>query len=401
MDIHNHRKVVEYELQQIEKDEIPREEKVNLKKYYKELLAKGISYGRIAKYLRSIRKLSQMLRKPFSKATKEDFIELVAKIEKNPKWTEWTKHDFKVVLRRYYRWLKGLSDKDPFPEEVRWISINVRNANNKLPKDILTFEEVQKIAQVAYNKRDKAFVITLFESGARIGEILPLKIKDLEFNQDFCKITLRGKTGDRRLKLILSYKPLVEWLEEHPNKNNPEAFVWINFNDRRADKPISYGFIRKLLKELAAKAGVKKKVNPHAFRHASATWRANYFTESQLKEFYGWAQSSRMASTYVHLAGRDLDNAVDKMFGIENKEEKQKLIPFINCPRCNEQNDLTVRFCKKCGLPLDMKELDRMEKFEDLLIEFFKILGEVFPQAKEKFVEIAKRKGMLSLFKET
>jgi integrase len=67
---------------------------------------------------------------------------------------------------------------------VRWIKINVRNANNKLPEDILTFEEVQKIAQTAYTKRGKAFVITLFESGARIGEILPLKIKDLEFGQN-------------------------------------------------------------------------------------------------------------------------------------------------------------------------------------------------------------------------
>jgi ribosomal protein L37E len=197
--------------------------------------------------------------------------------------------------------------------------------------------------------------------------------------------------------LVLSYKPLVEWLEEHPNKNNPEAFVWVNYNNKKADKPLAYGSICKLLKELAQKAGIKKKVNPHAFRHASATWRANYFTESQLKEFYGWTQSSRMASTYVHLAGKDLDNAVDKMFGIE-KEEKKNLTPFIICPRCGEQNDLTVRFCKKCGLPLGMKEWDKMENFEDLLIEFFKVLGEVFPQAKEKFVEIAKRKGMLELF---
>ncbi len=226
MDIHNSKEAVKRELEKIKKDRrIHKEDKVAIRKYYKELLAKGISYGRIAKYLRTLRKLCHLLGKPFIKATKKDFIELVAKIERNQKWKEWTKHDYKVILRRYYRWLKGLSDKDPFPDEVRWISINVRNANNKLPEDILTFEEVKKLAQTAYTKRDKAFIITLFESGARIGEFLPLKIKDLEFGQYFCKITLRGKTGDRKLKLILSYKPLVEWLEEHPNKNNASVLL--------------------------------------------------------------------------------------------------------------------------------------------------------------------------------
>jgi hypothetical protein len=35
---------------------------------------------------------------------------------------------------------------------------------------------------------------------------------------------------------------------------------------------------------------------------------------------------------------------------------------------------------------------------EDLLIDFFKALGEVFPPAKEKFIEVAKKRGMLDLF---
>ena len=94
----------------------------------------------MVKYLQTLRNLSQLLGKPFLKATKEDFVELVSKIERNPEWTDWTKHDFKVILRRYYRWLKGLNDNDPFPEEVRWIKITVKNANNKFPEDILTFE---------------------------------------------------------------------------------------------------------------------------------------------------------------------------------------------------------------------------------------------------------------------
>jgi hypothetical protein len=50
--------------------------------------------------LAHLRKLSQILGKPFIKATKEDFIELVAKIEKNPKWTEWTKVRFQSCFEK-------------------------------------------------------------------------------------------------------------------------------------------------------------------------------------------------------------------------------------------------------------------------------------------------------------
>lgn len=399
MDIHKYESAMKKELEKIKNDDgIAEEDKNAILRYYRELLAKGISFGRIVKYLHTLRRLCKMLGKPFYQATKEDFIELVSQIERNPKWKEWTKHDFKVVLRRYYRWLKGLNENDPFPEEVRWIKISIKNADKKLPEDILTEEEIKKLAQTAYTTRDKAFILTLFESGARIGEILPLKIKDLYFDDIFCWIRLRGKTGDRRIKLVLSVLPLQRWLEEHPNKNNPEAYVWINYNNKKADKPISYGFVCKLLKELALKAGVKKKVNPHNFRHSSATWRANYFTEQQMKEFFGWSQSSKMTSIYVHLAGRDLDNAVDKMFGIKNREETKPNLQIINCPRCNEANDITVRFCRRCGLPLDLKELEKINKLEDLLIEYFKVLGEIFPEAKKKFIEVAKKKGMLDLF---
>lgn len=399
MDVHSYQRVVERELEKVEKDErLTERDKLAIKKYYKELLARGISFGRIMKYLQTIRKLYHLLGKSFEEADKQDFLELVAKIERNPEWTDWTKHDFKVILRRYYRWLRGLSDEDPFPEEVRWIKINVRNVNNKLPKDILTQGEIKKLAQTAYTTRDKAFVLTLYESGCRIGEFLNLKIRDLEFDQYGCVIHVSGKTGDRRVRLVASSLALSRWLEEHPNKNDPNAYVWVNLKNKRGDKPVSYGFVCRLLKELAGKAGINKPVNPHAFRHARATHLANKLTEAQMKEFFGWTQSSKMASVYVHLSGRDVDSAILNLYGIKQRERKREEITPNPCPKCGEVNDSTCMFCKKCGSPLDEGKYLKMERFEDLLIEFFKVLGDMFPEAKEKFVEIAKKRGLLDLF---
>ena len=56
---------------------------------------------------------------PFEEATKDDIVELIAKIERR-NYAEWTKHDYKVILRKFYKWLRGTDD---YPPEVRWIKV--------------------------------------------------------------------------------------------------------------------------------------------------------------------------------------------------------------------------------------------------------------------------------------
>jgi hypothetical protein len=105
-----------------------------------------------------------------------------------------------------------------------------------------------------------------------------------------------------------------------------------------------------------------------------------------------------MASVYVHLSGKDVDKALLKAKGIEvSKDEKPKQAVKV-CPKCNEPNSYLAHFCKKFGSPLDIKASFEMEKFEELLIEYFKALGEISPKAKEKFIEIARKKNMLDFF---
>jgi len=73
-----------------------------------------------------------------------------------------------------------------------------------------------------------------------------------------------------------------------------------------------------------------------------------------MKEFFGWVQASDMASIYVHLSGRDVDNALLKVYGIKNDEEKEdSQIKPKDCPRCKEINSFTNKFCNRCGMILD------------------------------------------------
>jgi ribosomal protein L29 len=128
--------------------------------------------------------------------------------------------------------------------------------------------------------------------------------------------------------------------------------------------PLDYYSARMVLRRMRAKAGIKKAVNPHAFRHARATHLANLLTEAQLKEMFGWTQESKVAARYVHLSGRDVDTALLRAHGLEKKleNEKPKLI-VIACVRCGTQNSTAYKFCSRCSMPLDLKTaLEMREK---------------------------------------
>ena len=220
----------------------------------------------------------------------------------------------------------------------------------KLPEEMLSEEDIKNLINVAENPRDKAFIAILYESGCRIGEMLFLRLKHIKFDQYGAQLLVDGKTGYRRIRIIASAPYLTEWINKHPKKDDPEAPLWIT----RDYEIMSYAALRITFKRIFKKAGVHKKINFHNFRHSRATYLANHLTEAQMKEFFGWVQASDMASIYVHLSGRDVDNALLKVYGIKNHEEKEEsqLNPK-KCPRCQEINPFTNIFCNRCGMILD------------------------------------------------
>lgn len=306
--------------------------KALISKFIEFCKADGIGKLRIIKLEYTIRKLSKMLKIDFDKATKDDIVKLVGQLESSD-YKDWTKHDYKVILKKFYKWLNG---NETFPITVSWIKTSIKRSNNKLPDDLLTVEDIDALIKTATNIRDKAFASVLYESGCRIGELLNLKIKHITFDKYSPIIIVSGKTGSRRIRLIDKNKLLKSWLEAHPLKDEPEAYVWISHSyktqfgnkDKKKqiiskeliNKPLEYHAVVKMLRELAKKSGIKKKVNPHNFRHSRATHFATKLTEAQMKQMFGWTQSSDMASIYVHLSGRDIDDTILKASGLLDEE---------------------------------------------------------------------------------
>jgi integrase/recombinase XerD len=280
------------------------------------LIANDISPVRRLKYFYTLKTIYKNFKKTFTQANKRDIEEFVSWINTST-YEYWTKRDFKIIIKKFYKWLReeqGLNySKYEYPDEVKWINTGKKQNKKKLPNELLNIEDIKKLAEKANNLRDRAIILSIYESGARIGEILNIRIKDLENDKYGSLINLSGKKGPRKIRIIASSPGINNWLLEHPNRQNKNAFLFCGIWGKKRGEEIGYNTINKLLKETAEKANINKPVNPHHFRHSRATELAKSFTESQLCEYLGWVQGSKEAVTYVHLSGRDMDNAVLKM----------------------------------------------------------------------------------------
>ncbi|MDO8427948.1 MAG: tyrosine-type recombinase/integrase [Candidatus Diapherotrites archaeon] len=352
--------------------------------YVEDMLAKSISAQRLRKCVLFLKKYAVQLKKlntDFRNADVSHIRKLIIDFDSNPKYSEYTKVDFKKILKRFYKWLLG--NDEEAPKLVKWIKAK-KPKNCILPEDILTEEEVLQLIDRANNLRDKALIYTLYESGARIGELLGLEIKDIVFGEHVTSITVKGKTGQRRIPLVACTNYLANWLTIHPFKKNPSAPLWpaLYESAHTTLEPITHTTARKLLRVIAEKADIKKRVNPHSFRHSRATHLAKKLTEAQLKMYFGWTQESDMASRYVHLSGRDIDTAILATYGIKDKEtEEETKIGQIICKRCQEKNSSNFSLCKKCGNALNEKIA--MQVIENKQGQSYEFLNNVVSQLKD------------------
>lgn len=359
IDIHNRKKNLERAIIRVKNSNLSQNNKDLILKFKDECISKGLTIDRALFYLEKLSRIAQFLNKDFIDATKEDLEELVRRIELNSNYSEWTKLGYKIALKKFYQWVEG--EDGAYPDKVDWIRARIKRNREKLT-NLPTQEEIEKLISAACTVRDKALVSVLYESGCRIGELLNVRLKDVEFDDYGAVMLVKGKTGPRRIRLVSSVPRLSIWIEHHPGKDNPESPLWINTGTTNHQQAMMYQTARNILKELAKKINLNKPVNPHSFRKARATHLASTLTEAQMDEYFGWIQGSKMPFTYVHLSGRDIDEAILKIYGKTPKDNNVQKFKPKKCSRCFQENSPDSHFCMRCRLPLDEKTAVEIEK---------------------------------------
>ena len=237
-------------------------------------IERGLSTNSVASYSLDIKKLIKWLEEnsidtsplSISEEILQEFIYHIAK-EVNPR-----------SQSRIISGLKGLFNYLIF-EEYRKTNpmelIESPKIGRKLPDTLSTIEINTLIAAIDLStpqgERNRTIIETLYGCGLRVSELITLKMSDLFFDEGFIKVTGKGDKqrfvpiGESTITYINIYRNDIRVHQEI----NPFAKDTLFLN--RRGKPLTRAMIFTIVKRLAVKAGIKKTISPHTFRHSFAT----------------------------------------------------------------------------------------------------------------------------------
>ncbi|MEM0050647.1 MAG: tyrosine-type recombinase/integrase [Candidatus Bathyarchaeia archaeon] len=373
---------LDYELKMLDKEPYSKKNKDVIKKFLNDLLIKeNISEIRRINYCQRLRVVARWIPDKFLNPDKEAIDTVLSKLA-DPKYSDWTRETYISMIRRFYKWYMG--NNKTYPEFLDGIQ-RVRKHNNMKPEELITQEEVNSLIKASSNARDRALFSTLYDSGARIGELLTMKIKDLAFDEYGAILKVNGKTGYRQVRIVgNSIAYLRAWLDNHPQRNNPEAWLFCGITADTMERQLMYPDVYAIIRRTVKRAGIKRRIHPHLFRHTRATLLASKVTEAPLESQMGWIHGSRQTRTYVHLSMRDQDNAILKAYGIKvNDDDTIKEDRPKECPRCHELNPSDAKYCRNCWLPFDIKEALEIEEKEKRVKETIEKSDVVDPLVKK------------------
>ncbi len=331
---------------------IPEQSKRAVEEHIEFLRAREARPGTMEKHLYALEKFLGVLGPvPAQSATKEQLEAAMVGLSALPV-SGMTKASVRTVVKQFYKHLSG--DDVAYPREVAWIRSTGPRALRKLPQDLVSEEEVERMLESTSNFRDRAIIALLYDAGIRAGELLGMRKKDVDLMSEPPHIVVDGKTGMRRVPILFSVPYIAQYLDMMKGLGQSDP-MWIDVGVKVfRKKPVNRSGVTTMLKRTAARAGIRKRIYPHLFRHSRASYYANRLTEQQLKSFFGWTGDSRMASVYVHLSGRDIDNAILVANGMKPlPSETGPKLKARDCLRCRTSNAIDAVYCQKCGTPMD------------------------------------------------
>jgi len=133
----------------------------------------------------------------------------------------------------------------------------------KLP-EILSKETVFQIIKATHNLKHKAAITLLYACGLRVGELINLKIADIDGQRLMIKVCSAKGAKDRVVPLPENVRTL---LRKYYTAYQPKLYL---FNGAKREKYTTIS-VRNVLKQSAKKAGIRKHVTPHMLRHSYAT----------------------------------------------------------------------------------------------------------------------------------
>ena len=373
-DLYSRQKRLAYWIKRIDTD-LQEPDKTDILKLVQHMQDKDRSILWIVRCITVSIQMRKHIQKNFNESTEKD-IRLLFKWMDEQNYKASTHEKFRKILKFFYKLSYG--NNEYYPEQVKWFSVNVgkERRSKEINIDIAEYLEEQEIKQLldgAPTLQKKAFLACMYESGARPEEFLRLTNLDIKLDSKGAIFILRGKTGERRVRLISFVKLLQQWLEVHPLKKLNCYPIWVSQATNYNNQPLGLRGAQKIIEEALPRSGLTNKhARLYILRHSRATCLAKHLTEAQMCVFFGWEHGTKVVRRYLHLSGKDVDDA---LLAITEGQQARALVKSelapIKCKRCSETISPTMNFCSRCSLPVDLdneytREMDLQKENEIL-----------------------------------
>ena len=328
----------------------------------------------IVKYMFNLRRLAEIIKKPFKEADEKDITAALARLQEHVTWKgkPYSPHSiagFRKAISKFWRWLYYDEYKGDAPPPIRRIKIS--DKVGKKEPEIYSKDEIKDIVEGMTTIRDKAFFICLYDLQCRVSELLTRQIKHIRYTDDGnIEILIEAdKTKNSH------WEPLYEstsyfntWIRLHQARDNPNAPLWTI--RKGADLvPLSYPTARKVFHNACKRQNIKR-IRIHAFRKSKATHDlADGVPITYIESRGSWSKGSRaLQDCYLLVQHKDKDNAYRKKYGMAVSNGTLQTTELKECVRCLAKVDSLSKFCSRCGMPLDKKTFIESKEMEGKLI---------------------------------
>ena len=276
-------------------------------------------------------------------------------------------------LRLFYRWLYN-HEKDT--DHENWQTpefIKIKNKKSKrvspyLESEIWEKDELLSIIKYESYKRNKAVLTLFWDLNGRNHEITILKLKHIRFREKYAEgeVPHEAKTGSGPILLTTSFPYVRDWINEHPFRNTPDAYIicnimtgapvkpdamWTMMNQlrNRILKMLEEGSIKDIKEKEKVEYLIKtKKWNPYCLRHSSISSDSDFLPEYALKKKVRWSMNSKQGIRYIkRRIGDDLKKQILIRNGIISENEIKKKPSIHLCGKCGFVNSFEHKLCSR------------------------------------------------------
>lgn len=304
-----------------------------------------------------------------------------------------TKKAYKGVLKQYLLF-KGIEITEQTAQALKYQT--GQNRRTITPKDLLTEAEVRDIVEHTESPMLRAYYAVLWDTSARPSALTRLDIENVIEDQHGFKFTItKAKTQEskRSIRLLtpLAIRHFSTWWSIHPQRNNPNAPLFVNrFKNRASVIALLRGLVKTHNTRLKRGNGTgKASLSLYLFRKSRLTQltKEGKLSEVQIKLRAGHKKHSQILNqSYLIIDQMDQDNAELGYLGIVEKQDEQDT--SVICPNCSVANDRGASICFRCKFPLTEKAMiEQQAQTQDMIAE------EIRRQVKEALAELKKEEG--------